>query len=209
MGLFSGITDGLFDLGNTVLNGYYNRKAASKQYQYQVDLWNMNNAYNDPSAQMERLRKAGLNPNLVYGNGSATHTATMASAPNVQSNRANFNFRDYLAAYREGELMKNQVKVSESEAKKAEAEAGIAQKDNAIYGSTGVNPRTGTTGVATALANKIVSAYNGLESYVSDGLQLVGEVGRRSWKGFSDWLNGLKGSEKKVRRDKKGNVVLF
>jgi hypothetical protein len=29
--------------------------------------WQMQNAYNDPSQQMSRLKKAGLNPNLIYG----------------------------------------------------------------------------------------------------------------------------------------------
>lgn len=31
--------------------------------------WHMQNAYNSPEQQMERLKQAGLNPNLVYGNG--------------------------------------------------------------------------------------------------------------------------------------------
>jgi hypothetical protein len=32
--------------------------------------WNRENEYNDPKQQMQRLREAGLNPNLVYGNGA-------------------------------------------------------------------------------------------------------------------------------------------
>lgn len=32
--------------------------------------YNAQNLYNSPKAQMERLREAGLNPNLVYGNGA-------------------------------------------------------------------------------------------------------------------------------------------
>lgn len=32
--------------------------------------WAMQNEYNSPAAQMERLRAAGLNPHLVYGNGA-------------------------------------------------------------------------------------------------------------------------------------------
>jgi hypothetical protein len=32
-----------------------------------IKFWQMQNAYNDPSEQMARLKKAGLNPNLVYG----------------------------------------------------------------------------------------------------------------------------------------------
>lgn len=34
-----------------------------------LKMWRMNNAYNSPEAQMARLKKAGLNPNLVYGSG--------------------------------------------------------------------------------------------------------------------------------------------
>lgn len=61
-----------------------NRQDATTAYQRSIDMWNMNNAYNDPSAQMERLKQAGLNPNLVYG-GGATTTASAPSAPQASS----------------------------------------------------------------------------------------------------------------------------
>lgn len=44
-----------------------NRELAEYQYSKDVEMWNLNNAYNSPKAQMERLKQAGLNPNLVYG----------------------------------------------------------------------------------------------------------------------------------------------
>lgn len=43
--------------------------------------WNMQNEYNSPAAQMKRLKDAGLNPNLVYGDG-----ATATSAQQVKAN---------------------------------------------------------------------------------------------------------------------------
>lgn len=43
--------------------------------------WNLANDYNHPIQQMERLRAAGLNPNLVYGSGSVTGNTT--SAPSL------------------------------------------------------------------------------------------------------------------------------
>lgn len=53
--------------------------------------YNMQNEYNSPSSQMARLRDAGLNPNLVYGDGATTTGATVrsSSAPswNPQSPR--------------------------------------------------------------------------------------------------------------------------
>lgn len=47
--------------------------------------YNMQNEYNSPRAQMQRLRDANLNPNLVYGHGSATQTAAAPRATNMES----------------------------------------------------------------------------------------------------------------------------
>ena len=44
---------------------------AEKAYQRNLEMWNKQNAYNSPSAQMARLQAAGLNPNLAYGSLSA------------------------------------------------------------------------------------------------------------------------------------------
>lgn len=50
------------------------QKWAEKMYDRQradaLADWNRQNEYNDPSAQMQRLKAAGLNPHLVYGNGA-------------------------------------------------------------------------------------------------------------------------------------------
>lgn len=60
------------------------------KYQYEQNLaqWNRENAYNDPSSQMQRLANAGLNPHLVYNNGNAITPAANSpeySAPNLQA----------------------------------------------------------------------------------------------------------------------------
>ena len=72
----------------------YQQQLNREAFQHDVDMWNRQNAYNTPSAQMERLQAAGLNPNLVYGNGGATNTANNAptynagSAPDVSAARS-------------------------------------------------------------------------------------------------------------------------
>lgn len=45
----------------------YNREMYAQQRKDAISDFNMQNAYNSPQAQMERLKSAGLNPNLVYG----------------------------------------------------------------------------------------------------------------------------------------------
>lgn len=67
-------------------NRQYNLQLAKQQNQWNIEQWNRENAYNDPSAQMSRLRNAGLNPDLMYENGasglmSASSPEMTAGAP--------------------------------------------------------------------------------------------------------------------------------
>lgn len=57
------------------------KELMSLQQQYAVENWNREVNYNDPKAQMQRLKNAGLNPNLVYGNGAAGLEAPPTAAP--------------------------------------------------------------------------------------------------------------------------------
>lgn len=44
-----------------------NQSLMRDQFSNNVEMWNMQNAYNTPSEQMKRMRDAGLNPALMYG----------------------------------------------------------------------------------------------------------------------------------------------
>lgn len=48
----------------------FESKEAEKAYQRQKEFFDYQADYNTPANQMARLRAAGLNPNLVYGNGA-------------------------------------------------------------------------------------------------------------------------------------------
>lgn len=79
---------------NAISTGSMNRRTRrftermwNLQGQRELDYWNLQNAYNDPSAQMARLRNAGLNPNLVYGTGATTEAAGLQAK---QAHQANF-----------------------------------------------------------------------------------------------------------------------
>ena len=52
-----------------------NLQLTNLAYQKDLEQWNRQNEYNSPSQQMARLSSAGLNPNLVYGNGSQVSAA--------------------------------------------------------------------------------------------------------------------------------------
>ena len=48
----------------------WNEKMYGRQREDALADWARSNEYNSPLSQMQRLREAGLNPNLVYGNGA-------------------------------------------------------------------------------------------------------------------------------------------
>lgn len=70
-----------------------NSQQSELEYQRNLEKWQMENEYNTPSAQMQRYLDAGLNPNLIYGSGSASsgnasaapqYTAARYSAPRAE-----------------------------------------------------------------------------------------------------------------------------
>lgn len=55
------------NLENWNKQNQYNEGLWNKQNEYNQMAWNKENEYNSPAAQMERYRRAGLNPHLIYG----------------------------------------------------------------------------------------------------------------------------------------------
>jgi len=58
-----------------------NVQMAETAYNRDLEMWNRANAYNAPSAQMERLHAGGLNPNLIYGTGSSAAVGNSGQMP--------------------------------------------------------------------------------------------------------------------------------
>lgn len=102
---------GLFSLGASLLNGISNsnsQKAANEanlkiaqmnndtqlqmmrennefNKQQAIDMFNMQNEYNDPAAQMQRLRAAGINPAAAFGDGGVSASSGVASGSPASS----------------------------------------------------------------------------------------------------------------------------
>lgn len=63
----------------------FSRDMYAKQKADNIAFWNMQNEYNSPEKQMQRLKAAGLNPNMVYDKGGAITPAGNISTPDVQN----------------------------------------------------------------------------------------------------------------------------
>lgn len=102
----------------------YSARLMEKQFKYNKQMYDYQNAYNSPAAQMARLKAAGLNPNLIYGSGSANASGNATSAPTVGLPSApsmpHFNFgslgiQDAINTYYQTKLVQSQVRKNDAD----------------------------------------------------------------------------------------------
>jgi hypothetical protein len=82
-GLGGGLAGGLLDSVGSLFTIGAQKRAATRAFKRQKELFDYQNAYNTPANQMKRLKEAGLNPALMYGQGTtgnATGFAGVAKA---------------------------------------------------------------------------------------------------------------------------------
>lgn len=89
-----------------------NKEQTKDAQRFSVDMWNLQNQYNTPSAQVQRLRDAGLNPNLAYGQ-VADSKAALVGAPSpahmgrVESPRL-FDYQQVVNMQEQNKLIRSQ-----------------------------------------------------------------------------------------------------
>jgi hypothetical protein len=92
-----------------------NRRHAEKMMQWEVNAnrenWRMQNEYNHPKQQMQRLKEAGLNPNLVYGNGAVATGGQISSASgrSPQGQAPQFDLGGIVSGYLDAEAKQVQI----------------------------------------------------------------------------------------------------
>lgn len=95
----------LLNFGNSRIGVGQRKELMDYQYNLERSMFDYANNYNKPINQMVRLREAGLNPNLVYGNGSVAGNVAGStpsiSIPNV-SGPESVGMNDAISAYQLG-----------------------------------------------------------------------------------------------------------
>lgn len=109
--------------GNSRAQRKWSTKEAEKARQFEVEMWDKANQYNLPSAQMQRLKDANLNPYLMYGNGASG--LAQAGVPNGaqassagQAVNSDFNFLQGVHLSNETRLTNAEVERKAAETKK-------------------------------------------------------------------------------------------
>jgi hypothetical protein len=104
------------------LNSIFQRNQQDKAWQQTVAMWNMQNKYNTPFNQMARFKAAGLNPNLIYGQGNPGNAS---GAPNYQVSAHTSPFGAALEALTNVanlELIKSQVDKNKVESQRIQSD---------------------------------------------------------------------------------------
>lgn len=118
-----------------------NKELAEYQYSKDLEMWERANAYNSPQSQMARLREAGLNPNMVYGSGSAAGN-TSSQLPKFQAPNVNYDYRSpidlgsMIGLYQNIQLRGAQIDNVKAQTSLTNATAVQRQEEN-LYGLGG------------------------------------------------------------------------
>lgn len=110
-----------------------NRELAEYAYQRDLEMWNRQNEYNTPSAQMQRFKEAGLNPNLIYGQGTPGNAQQMPkyNAPNVDySNVPEIDPLGTLQAYQNLAQKSSQINYTKQQTETEFMETWLRQTQN-------------------------------------------------------------------------------
>jgi hypothetical protein len=124
-------TGGLMDGIGSLFTIGAQKRAATTAWKRQNEFWDRQNAYNTPANQMKRLKSAGLNPALMYGQGNVGNAERLSgvqkadvSGPALAQSAAAGAQMSLINAQRnkieeEAELLRNQQVLSNAQAQQA------------------------------------------------------------------------------------------
>jgi ribosomal protein L25 (general stress protein Ctc) len=94
-----------------------NKALMEMQQKFDRGMFDYSNAYNTPAAQMRRLKQAGLNPALMYGQGTTGNTnASMPTADTIPTTFSGAEIAQSAAAGAQMSVMNSQVQLNKANA---------------------------------------------------------------------------------------------
>lgn len=166
------------EAGSSLLNRYWATSDTENQWNRDLAMWNMTNAYNSPTQQMQRLKEAGLNPNLVYGSGSVVGNTSGAVKAEQPRGTAKMNLLNSV-------LTAQQLKVNDENIKNIKAEQ-LVRRASAF--SSLVNSLIGLNDLN--VAKKLGMPVNGANgNYLLQGMRLWNFLGEKQNEGQGGFYN--------------------
>ena len=102
------VVGNVLDFASNIINNKANSNAATTAYNRQIAFWNMQNEYNLPSNQIQRLKSAGLNPALMYQSAASGGTASGLSGVQKSQSQAYTKFTEAAMAFLQAKNLNEQ-----------------------------------------------------------------------------------------------------
>lgn len=104
------------------MNNEWSERMMQKQMDYNTDMWNKQNEYNDPTQQVERLKKAGINPalalsNISTGTAQSGNSVGLPSPSSTSVQPYKYDFSGIGSAVMSAASINNLAKVQDSQAR--------------------------------------------------------------------------------------------
>ncbi len=127
------LIQGLFGMGQDISNRVYERKANKQQRDHEVFMWHAQNEYNKPINQMARFKEAGLNPNLIYGQGNAGNAdAPKVSQRQITPGRGLIEAGNAVSSYFQYDMMAKQKQLIDKQIQESDSRIEGREFDNAL-----------------------------------------------------------------------------
>lgn len=130
MSIYETLAGGALGIAGGIYQNAQNRQEAEKAFQRQRQLINEANIYNAPINQMKRLREAGLNPNLIYGQGPGSMVSASAGTPPAAHQENVMQNLGIYASMKQLDMQKRQLDLQERDIKLREQQNPSIIKKN-------------------------------------------------------------------------------
>lgn len=168
------IAGNILDFASNIFNNSANKSAATTAYNRQIQFWNMQNEYNLPSNQIQRLKDAGLNPALMYQSAASGGTASGLSGVQKSQSQAYTKFTEAAMNFLQAKNIseQNENLKADREYKEAQTEALKQQTEFEKQNNTFRLKQSNLKVESMELANEFNSST--IESRISAVVQIPG-----------------------------------
>lgn len=134
-----GLAQGLFGIGKGKRNEQRNKRMMEYELKLNKQMFDYQNAYNLPKNQMMRLKNAGLNPALMYGQGTTGNATNAPQTKYTPTDVSTFDSSSLIGGIQQGAqmlLQKQQVDNLKAQEQETQSRTMLNTIEAAVKGGT-------------------------------------------------------------------------
>lgn len=196
-GLMGGIVGSIMQKRENARQRDYEQQFYQTQKADNISFWNMENNYNTPANQMQRLKDAGLNPNLMYGSPQSGGVASQVNSPSQGSSNStrtvnpmeNFNPSSVISNMYDLRIKDAQLNLLTSQTKTQETVAALNTINQGLAQAKTATERTMLLPLRNKLLAEIANVQQNTRTGRANELATTTSTDLAIQKNVRDWEN--------------------